>query len=118
MIRVILLSSLLYLIGVVLVLYLKPSIMFDSKGVWKEFGFDNNNSHTWFPFWLFCILWSIVSFFIINFLFGTKSISTNTVTEVAKPGYYVLDKKNSIKEGFPRYVYLGANMPSDNRDEH
>jgi len=120
MMRVILLSCLLYLIGIVVVLYLKPNTMFDSKGIWKEFSFNSDENHTWFPFWLFCILWSFISFFIINFFFG-KSILNNTVaevTEVAKPGYYVLDKNNSVKKGFPRYVYLGSNMPSDNRDEY
>ena len=36
----------------------------------------------------------------------------------AKPGYYMLDKEGSEREGFPKYVYLGPNMPSDNRDEY
>lgn len=122
--KVILLSTLLYLLGVVLVLYFKPEFMFDKKGTWKEFGFTNNDSHTWFPFWLFCLVWAFFSFFVVNFVYGSKSKKSKNTTvantqpgEVAKPGYYVLDKEGSQREGFPRYVYLGPNMPSDSRDE-
>jgi ammonia channel protein AmtB len=115
--RVLLLSCFLYLLGVVLVLYLKPELMFNKKGVWKEFGFSNSESHTWFPFWLFCILWAFISFFIMNYLFGTtssKKVKNMEPGNSAKPGYYVLDREGSEREGFPRYVYLGANIPSDN----
>lgn len=141
MIRVILLSCLLYLVGVVLVLYLKPTLMFDKSGTWKEFGFVKDDKRTWFPFWLFCILWAFISFFIVNFFFGESktvtsievSDSTNenitTVKAVkprkkiqagndARPGYYMLDKEGSEREGFAKYVYLGPNMPSDSRDEY
>ena len=117
--RVLLLSCFLYLVGVVALLYLKPELMFDKKGDWKEFGFTASESHTWFPFWLFCILWAFISFFIMNYFFGSsntkKGNNSNTQPgNTAKPGYYVLDKEGSEREGFPRYVYLGANIPSDN----
>lgn len=116
--RVILLSSGLYLLGVVLILYFKPTFMFDKNGNWKEFAFTMNESHTWFPFWLFCILWAFISFFIINFFFGKRSnIKTMKPTDTAKPGIYVLDKEATKSDGFPRYVYLGPNLPSDIRDE-
>lgn len=150
MIRVILLSCILYLVGVVLVLYLKPTLMFDSSGTWKEFGFVKDDKRTWFPFWLFCILWAFISFFIVNFLFGESNsvvkvgeLKTSTSIEVldssnenissvkavkprkkiqsgndARPGYYMLDKESSEREGFAKYVYLGPNMPSDSRDEY
>jgi hypothetical protein len=142
MIRVVLLSCLLYLVGVVLVLYLKPTLMFDKSGTWKEFGFVKDDKRTWFPFWLFCILWALISFFIVNFFFG-ESNSVVSVGELktdssnenigsvkpvksrkkiqsgndARPGYYMLDKESSEREGFAKYVYLGPNMPTDNRDE-
>jgi hypothetical protein len=141
MIRVILLSCLLYLVGVVLVLYLKPTLMFDKSGTWKEFGFVKDDKRTWFPFWLFCILWALISFFIVNFFFGESKPSSSievsdstsenitTVKPVkprkkiqsgndARPGYYMLDKESSEREGFAKYVYLGPNMPSDSRDEY
>ena len=146
--RVILLSCLLYLLGVVLVLYLKPTLMFNKTGIWKEFGFTNDEKHTLFPFWLFCVLWAFISFFVINYLFGERPVTVSSVKVIdvlegdnevlpvenvkkvkskksniqpgndAKPGYYMLDKEGSEREGFPKYVYLGANMPSDNRDEY
>jgi hypothetical protein len=128
--------------------------MFNKTGVWKEFGFTNDEKHTWFPFWLFCILWAFISFFVVNFFFGERQVTTSSVTIVdisegdnevlplenvnsvrnvsnvkskksniqvgnnAKPGYYMLNREGSEREGFPKYVYLGANMPSDNRDEY
>ena len=96
--------------------------MFDKKGNWKEFGFTNSQTHTWFPFWLFCIVWAFISFFTMNYFFGSSTkktkVSNNTQAgNSAKPGYYVLDKEGSEREGFPRYVYLGPNIPTDNRDE-
>jgi hypothetical protein len=117
--RVLLLSCFLYLLGVVLILYIKPELMFDKKGVWKEFGFSKSENHTWFPFWLFCILWAFISYFIMNYIFGSNGGKESTNSNIqpgnsAKPGYYVLDREGSEREGFPRYVYLGANIPSDN----
>ena len=94
--------------------------MFDENGIWKEFGFSNSEKHSWFPFWLFCILWAFISFFIMNYFFGTTKkvkVSNTQPGNSAKPGYYVLDKEGTMKEGFPRYVYLGSNIPTDNRDE-
>ena len=102
--------------------------MFDENGVWKEFGFSGPN-HTWFPFWLFCIIWAIVSYASVNFFLGENtsvsivSNSKNSVrkrgnsvveiqheVEVMKPGYYALDKETTTKEGFPKYVYLGPKV--------
>ena len=116
--KIILLSCLLYLFGVVVILFLKPSFMFDRNGNWKEFGFKQDTNHTWFPFWLFCIIWAIFSFAITNFFF--KNANTNTTIEVnlkntsksnsMKAGYYVLDK-SSGEGNIPKYVYLGPDTP-------
>lgn len=55
-------SGILYLLGVSVVLILKPSLMFSEDGTWKEFGIGRNmNTHTWMPFWLFAILWALIS---------------------------------------------------------
>jgi len=44
------------------VLYVRPSLMFDG-GAWKEFGLTStNNNTTIFPFWMFVVLWSIASY--------------------------------------------------------
>jgi hypothetical protein len=65
--RILLYSGLLYLLGVGIVLALKPSLMFTSDGAWKEFGIGRNpEQFTWCPFWLFTLFWAILSFFIIQ----------------------------------------------------
>ena len=130
--KVLLISCFLYLLGMVVVLYFKPKLMFDDKGNWKEFGFVLNNTHTWFPLWLFCILWSILSYAIISSIFNNTISNTisNTITNVAKKemiekavleaspsemktGYYALDKNTTKKTGFPKYIYLGTELPEE-----
>ena len=102
-----LLSCFFYLLGVVVVLYLKPALMFNDDGTWKEFSLTIDDTHTWIPFWLFCILWAILCYSIISFFFES-GITTNSNM---KPGYYVLDKPATKKEGFPKYIYLGSDNP-------
>ena len=59
-------SGLLYLIGISVVLILKPELMFSKDGSWKEFGLGRNkHKYTWMPFWLFAISWAIVSYVIV-----------------------------------------------------
>ncbi len=50
-----------YIIGVALVLYIRPSAMF-YEGGWKEFGLANTNSYTIFPFWMFTLVWAVLSY--------------------------------------------------------
>jgi hypothetical protein len=59
-------SGLLYLLGISILLYFKPEIMFTKEGSWKEFGLGRNHEqYTWMPFWLFSIIWAFVSYVII-----------------------------------------------------
>jgi len=59
-------SGLLYLLGISIILMLRPELMFAKDGSWKEFGLGRNYArYTWMPFWLFAILWAMVSYFII-----------------------------------------------------
>jgi hypothetical protein len=51
-----------YLIGVGIVLYLRPTLMFGPGGVWREFGLSNDELCTLFPFWLFAIVWAVMSY--------------------------------------------------------
>ena len=70
--RVLLYSGLLYLAGVAVILVLQPSLMFNDEGVWKEFGIGRDpKTHTWLPFWLFAILWAILSYIIVLLCVGT-----------------------------------------------
>ena len=52
-----------YIIGVAIVLYTRPGIMFRTDGgAWKEFGLSNKGVYTVFPFWLFAVLWAFMSY--------------------------------------------------------
>jgi hypothetical protein len=49
--------------------------MFNKDGEWKEFGLGRNQErYTWMPFWLFTILWAMLSYLIV--LSMTSSGST------------------------------------------
>lgn len=50
-----------YIVGVALVLFIRPNSMFRPGG-WKEFGLSTGSSYTMFPFWMFTILWAVVSY--------------------------------------------------------
>lgn len=40
--------------------------MFAKDGTWKEFGLGRSkHKYTWMPFWLFAIMWAIVSYIIV-----------------------------------------------------
>lgn len=57
-----------YLIGIGFVLYLRPTLMFGPGGVWREFGLSNDESCTMFPFWLFAIVWAVMSYAIASMI--------------------------------------------------
>lgn len=131
--RVLLYSGLLYLLGIGILLAIKPSFMFTSDGGWKEFGLGRNpEKYTVFPFWMFTLVWAIVSFFMIQLL-GTLGVlpgvewtriespettvqtnrgKRNAVPEL-KPGYYALNTEGTTTEGVPKYIYIGS-APSEN----
>ena len=59
-------SGILYLIGISIVLMLKPELMFSADGKWKEFGIGRSkDKYTWLPFWLVAIMWAIISYMIV-----------------------------------------------------
>ncbi len=128
--RLLIFSGVLYLVGVATVLMLRPALMFTPDGVWKEFGIGRNpETHTWMPFWLFCILWSLVSYLAIvlladaGFLPGLwvshvevespagRIKTANVANKGPKPGYYMLNTEGTGVEGVPKYIYLGPAAP-------
>ena len=127
--KVLLLSCLFYLIGIALILYIKPRIMFHENGNWKEFGIDQDSKHTWFPFWLFCIVWAFISYGLSSFTYhivgSTTTDENSDVVELnskpkkssknsMKSGYYVLDKEAYEDNGIPKYIFLGSEAPNQN----
>jgi len=140
--KLLLLSGLLYLTGVSIVLYFRPEIMFTTEGEWKEFGLGRNpTQYTWLPFWLFTLLWAILSYLIVLTLVGPsteaifldrelplgteelepENVSTKSLapsikkrpanTEEMKKGYYILDANETARRGIPKYIYLGPEAP-------
>lgn len=51
-----------YILGIAVVLYLRPALMFKPGGSWKEFGIGRGETHTVLPFWLFAIFWAFMSY--------------------------------------------------------
>ena len=137
--RILLYSAVLYLLGITIVLYLRPKQMFRHDGRWKEFGINGVDT-TYVPFWLFCIIWAVVSYAIVRMLYSDEmpSIKPRAVPKVSaeeplsplpvpeatpaqvkenssqgKPGYYKLDEAIMRDKGVPRYVYIGDEKPAD-----
>lgn len=100
--------------------------MFTEAGGWKEFAVGGNpETTTPFPFWMFTIVWAVVSFFTVQTLSFVGLIPTTlpykTVPETytkrntiqqniapdLKPGYYMLNTERSTIEGVPKYVFIG-----------
>lgn len=118
-----------YIIGVAVILFLRPSLMFHtSSGTWKEFGLGRSTeNYTVFPFWMFIFVWAVMSYAIASFIsifFSTiaarqPSVSLNANNLVkpissapaTTPGYYILESTQMPKAN-PRYVYYGTNPPT------
>ncbi len=133
-------SGLLYLFGITIILTIKPELMFSKDGNWKEFGLGRNkDKYTWLPFWLFAILWAMISYIIILVISSNYSTKNNKNTEIMvsdeiiesenissknflkkkssitdemKKGYYILDVNETMKKGIPKYIYLGPDTPN------
>jgi hypothetical protein len=83
-------AGIVYLIGVAVILTIKPESMFTEDGAWKEFGIGRNpNTHTWVPFWLFSVLWALVSYILITVGFAIAGIGSDQ--DVVQP-------KKTVKE--------------------
>jgi hypothetical protein len=125
-------GGLLYLTGIAVVLVLKPQYIFREDGRWKEFGIGRDpKNFTYIPFWLFAIIWAILSYVLIALLeetlLGEPSyqeevpVSRNRNRSLNKrnnspnveltPGYYMLNETSTGRNGVPRYVYLGPEEP-------
>lgn len=51
-----------YSVGLALVIWMRPALMFNENGTWKEFGYQRSSRHTLFPVWLFAIAWAFISY--------------------------------------------------------
>ncbi len=57
-------AILVYIFGMAVVVYYRPAIMFKPSGTWKEFGLTEG--YTIFPFWMFVLVWSILSYALVT----------------------------------------------------
>ena len=73
--RTLLFSMILYLTGIAVVLFFRPSLMFHRDGRWKEFGIGDLDGGTVFPFWLFCVVWAVVSYIITYLITGSPMVN-------------------------------------------
>lgn len=101
-----------YIVGVALVLYLRPSVMFHpDNGTWKEFGLDSGRNSTVFPFWMFTIVWAFLSYaiaglgnvFVANVVLQSTSPEEHIATPIseiryteAAPGSQVVHTENTM----------------------
>lgn len=75
-----------YSIGLGLVLHIRPALMFNENGTWKEFGYQRDSRYTIFPFWLFAIGWAIVSYALAaaaSWTLGGAATATATATALS-----------------------------------
>ena len=120
--------------------------MFSKEGIWKEFGLGRHpEKYTWLPFWLFAIMWAMLSYIIvlviashtglgginyeneinvINEEIDMENISQKSLSnklsmkkkikspDDLKVGYYILDTNETMKQGVPKYIYLGPQSPN------
>jgi len=81
-------SGLLYLLGISIILTLKPEVMFTQEGNWKEFGLGRSKArYTWMPFWLFAIIWAILSYLFVLVIAshtGWGGVTENTEISISK----------------------------------
>jgi hypothetical protein len=81
--RGLLYSAVLYLAGIAIVLYIRPELMFRRDGRWKEFGVNSLDT-TYFPFWMFCIVWAVVAHAIVRLLVTDDEGIVKKVAKAAK----------------------------------
>ena len=88
----------LYLIGVAIILVIKPTFMFTPDGTWKEFGIGKSKDrYTPFPFWLFCLTWAVVAYVVVLVLMPF-AVDTNEIKEANLAN---LGKKNGRNRRSP-----------------
>lgn len=130
--RRLVIAGLVYLTGIAVLLLIKPKLMFRDDGRWKEFGIGRDPEYfTYCPFWLFTIVWAIISYVSIVFMedamYDSATVApvrtnrvnrvenvaqqSNTSVQELVPGYYMLNEGASGRNGVPRYVYLGPEEP-------
>jgi len=80
------LAIIIYSVGLAVVLYIRPQLMFMESGAWKEFGYKRDVRHTIFPFWLFSIVWAVASYALAA-AFGFSATALTTTAAISSGNY-------------------------------
>lgn len=84
-----------YILGIALILFLRPTLMFQPGGSWKEFGIGRGDNHTIIPFWLFAIFWAFISY-------GVALVVLSQFANIAN---------QSVNPGLQPQMYIGQPQP-------
>ncbi len=113
--RELLFGGILYLTGVAIVLVIRPRLLFKDNGDWKEFGIGRNPStHTWMPFWLFCIFWALISYSITYVLLKLINGNSNTIpnSNLFEQEFQSVNSNNSLpKQSKTRGLRRASRVP-------
>lgn len=117
-----------YIIGVATILVIRPTTMFHTSGSsWKEFGLSSSGTSTVFPFWMFAIVWALISYALatLGMMFmatitlrsapeymNMNNINVKPISSINTnpPGYYVLDEMTQSSP--PKYLFYGTEPPT------
>ncbi|NDE16699.1 hypothetical protein EBZ80_17380 [bacterium] len=98
------LAIVIYSIGLGVVLHLRPALMFNENGTWKEFGYQREvggSRYTIFPFWLFAISWAFVSYAMaagISWNWGARAGMMAAAAASATPRWSSLAESEEVDE--------------------
>ncbi len=99
------------MVGVVTVYYMRPALMFDSQGRWKEFGLGGAAANTTpFPVWAFCILWAILSYLVVKLLVPEESNPVN-IAALSALSSMLSDQPSGVQRLKPAPVQEAAIEP-------
>jgi len=111
-------SGILYLIGISIVLMLKPELMFSADGKWKEFGIGRSkDKYTWLPFWLFAVMWAIISYMIVLVIASHTQLNLDVVENnitVMSTNEVILPENITTKSLEPTPISIKKKMTSQN----
>jgi hypothetical protein len=109
------LAGALYLVGVAVILVIKPRFMFTPDGNWKEFGIGQNEvRHTTFPFWLFCIVWAVICYTFVLLVMPRDS-EFDSYEEPVRKGRRTREKDSWFKPSKSSFAALGHPAPSPSK---
>ena len=104
-----------YSIGLGVILYLRPAVMFNENGTWKEFGYQRDSRYTIFPVWLFIITWAIVSY-VLSMVVSSYVLHIGGLTAAAT-ATAAFTEPSSAAHSFATRMFSQPEAESDSEEE-